>query len=168
MDTESILCNFIYVCQKVTVPDKSLTINLRLPRNPFVLCPFILIVCSWGMLVGHIIITSVAGALFLSFISGSVIATLLLFFFFRAALQHMEVPRLGIESKLWPPVYATATATATWDPSPACDLHHSSWQCQILHPLSEAGDQSHILMDARRVRYRCATIGTPRCHFLSF
>ena len=29
--------------------------------------------------------------------------------------QHMEVPRLGAESELLPPAYATATAT--WDPS---------------------------------------------------
>ena len=29
----------------------------------------------------------------------------------------------------------------------ACDLHHSSQQCHILNPLSEARDQSCILMD---------------------
>ena len=42
----------------------------------------------------------------------------------------MEVPRLGVESELQLP--ATATATATWDPSHVYDLHRSSWQHQIL------------------------------------
>jgi len=37
---------------------------------------------------------------------------------------------------------ATVTATATWNPSRVCNLHHSSWQCQILNPLSKAGDQT--------------------------
>ena len=30
---------------------------------------------------------------------------------------------------------AYTTATATWDPSRVCNLHHGSWQCQILNPL---------------------------------
>ena len=34
------------------------------------------------------------------------------------------------------PAYATATAMR--DPSCICNLHHSSGQCQILNPLSEA------------------------------
>ena len=49
----------------------------------------------------------------------------------------MEVPRLGVELELQLLVYATATAM--WDPS-LCNLHHSSQQCQILNPLSEARD----------------------------
>ena len=60
--------------------------------------------------------------------------------------KHMEVPRLGVESELQSPAYGRATAT--WDLSCVCDLHHSSRQRQILNPLSEARDQSHILMDA--------------------
>ena len=32
-------------------------------------------------------------------------------------------------------IRAVATATATWDPSRTCDLHHSSRQCWILNPL---------------------------------
>ena len=61
--------------------------------------------------------------------------------------QHMEVPRLGVESEL----QLLAAATATWDPSCYCDLHHRSRQCQILNPLSEARDRTLILMDASRV-----------------
>ena len=33
------------------------------------------------------------------------------FLFCRAHLQHVEVPRLGVDSELQLPVYATATAT---------------------------------------------------------
>ena len=59
--------------------------------------------------------------------------------------QHTEVPRLGAESELRPPVYTTATAT----PDLSCmhDLYRSSWQCQILNPLSKARDQTCIPMD---------------------
>ena len=45
------------------------------------------------------------------------------FFFPPPQLQHMEVPRLA----------ASATATATPDPSRVCDLYCSSWQHQILN-----------------------------------
>ena len=47
------------------------------------------------------------------------------------------------------------------DPSHVCDLHHSSWQCQILNPLSEARDRSHVLMDTNWFHYCWATRGTP-------
>ena len=52
--------------------------------------------------------------------------------------QHMEVLRLRVELELQPLAYATAIVT--WDLSRICDLHHSSWQCQILNPLSKARD----------------------------
>ena len=61
----------------------------------------------------------------------------------------MEVNWLAVELELWPPAYTTATAMP--DPSCVCNLHHSSWQRQILNPLSEARDQICILMDTRRV-----------------
>ena len=53
-------------------------------------------------------------------------------------LYPMEVPRLGV--KLEPQLPAYTTATAMPDPGRICDQHHSSWQCQILNPLSEAWD----------------------------
>ena len=61
-----------------------------------------------------------------------------LFVFLGQHLMRMEVPRLGIESELQLRAYTTATETP--DPSRACDLHHSSWQRQILNPMSEARD----------------------------
>ena len=55
------------------------------------------------------------------------------------------VPRLGVQLELYLLAYTTATATA--DPSRVCNLHYSSWQLHILNPLSEARDQTCILMD---------------------
>ena len=72
------------------------------------------------------------------------------FCFLVPLLQHMEIPRRGVKLELHLPPYATATAM--WDPSCICDLYHSSQQCQILKPVSEARDQTHILMDASWVR----------------
>ena len=71
--------------------------------------------------------------------------------------QHMEVPRLGIKSE----IQLLATATATRDPSHVCDLHHSSWQHQILNPLSEARDRKCFLMNTSQIRFHCVTTGTP-------
>ena len=53
-------------------------------------------------------------------------------------LRHREVPRLGVESELKLLAYAIATP----DLSQVCDPYRSSWQCQILNPLSEARDQT--------------------------
>ena len=80
--------------------------------------------------------------------SSSYILIFLFFVFFRPHLWHKEVPRLGVESELQ--LLAYDTAAATWDPSRICD---SSWQPWILSPLSEAMDQTLILMDPSRVHY---------------
>ena len=66
-------------------------------------------------------------------------------------LWHMEVPRLGAESELQLLAYTTATEMP--DPSHVCKLHHSSRQRQIPDPLSEARDQTCILMDAGQIRF---------------
>ena len=78
-------------------------------------------------------------------------------------LQHMELPRLGIELERQLP----ATATAMQDPSHDCNQHHSSQQCQILKPLSEARNLTHILMNSSWIHYHWATMETPRKHFLT-
>ena len=38
--------------------------------------------------------------------------------------------------------------------------HHSSWQCQIPDPLSEAREETWILMDTSRISFCCTTKGT--------
>ena len=82
------------------------------------------------------------------------------FFFFLLHPRHMEVPRLGVNLELQLPAYATATTMQ--DPSHICDLHHSSWQCQITDPLSKARDQTRILLDTSGVCFCCATTGIPK------
>ena len=61
----------------------------------------------------------------------------------------MEVPRLGF--KVEQQMQAYATAMATLDPNSICDLSHSLQQCRILYPLSEARDQTHILISTSQV-----------------
>ena len=73
----------------------------------------------------------------------------ILFVFLGSHSWHMEVPRLGVESE--PQLLAYTTATATWDPSRICDLHHSPWQCRIPNPLSKARNRICVLMDASQV-----------------
>ena len=75
-------------------------------------------------------------------------------------MQHMEVPRPGVESELQLSAYATATAT--WDLRCVCDLHHSSGKLWIPNPLSQARDQTLIFMDTSQVCCRCAPTGTQR------
>ena len=70
---------------------------------------------------------------------------LLFFFLFVITLVEMEVPRLGVELKLLLQAYATATPTL--DPCLICDLCCSLLQWWILNALSEARDQTRILMD---------------------
>ena len=68
---------------------------------------------------------------------------LFFFGFLGTHMWHMEVSRLGVKLELQLPAYTTATAT--WDLSFICDLHHSSQQGQILNPLSEARDRTRKL-----------------------
>ena len=63
----------------------------------------------------------------------------------------MEAPQLGIKSELQLLAYTTAIAMP--DLSFIFDLHHSSWQRQILNPLSKAKDGICVLMDTSWVCY---------------
>ena len=65
------------------------------------------------------------------------------FVFLGPHLQHVEVPRLRVQSKLQLPAYATATATP--DLSHIHDPHCSYGNARSFNPLSK--DQTHILMD---------------------
>ena len=60
----------------------------------------------------------------------------------------MEVPRLGVESEL--ELLAYTTVIAMRDLSLVCNLHYSSWQYPVLNTLSEARDQTCILMNPSR------------------
>ena len=81
-----------------------------------------------------------------------------LFFFSGPHLQHMQVPRLGVESEL--KLLAYSTATAMQDPDCFFDLHHSSRQCQIPNLLSEANDGTLVLIDTSRICFHWATTRT--------
>ena len=67
------------------------------------------------------------------------------FFLFRAIPVAHGSSWAGVILELQ--LLAYTTATATRDPSRICDLHHSLQQGQILNPLSEARDWTHILLD---------------------
>ena len=54
----------------------------------------------------------------------------------------------------------------TRDTSHVCNLHHSSRQRWIPHPLSEARDRTRNLMAPSQIRFSCTTMGTPTGVFL--
>ena len=81
------------------------------------------------------------------------------FLFLGLHPRYIEVPRLRVESEPQLPAYTTATAMQ--DLSHVCDLHHISQQRQILKPLSEARDGTCNLTVPSRIRFHCATMGTP-------
>ena len=58
-----------------------------------------------------------------------------------------------------------ATATATWDPSHVCELHHSSRQHRILNPLSRAGVELTTSWFLVRFINHWATTGTSTSKF---
>ena len=74
----------------------------------------------------------------------------------------MEVPRLGVQLELQ--LLACDTAIATVDQS-HCNLQHSSQQCQVLNPLSEAGVDPTSSWKLVGFVTQCATAGTPRIIF---
>ena len=49
---------------------------------------------------------------------------------------------------------------------PHLQPYHSSWQCWILIPLSEARDWTHNLMVPSRICFHCVMMGTPQLAFL--
>ena len=88
----------------------------------------------------------------------------LFFCFLGLHPQHMEVPRLGVESELQPLAYTIATAMQ--DLSRIFNLQHSWWQCWILNLLSEVRNRTHNFMGTSWVRFHCVTTGTPKVDFI--
>ena len=86
------------------------------------------------------------------------------FCLFRAEPAACGGSQTGVESELWPLAYTTATAT--WDPSPICDLHHSSQQRQIPNPLGETRDQTHNLVVPGWICFCGTVMGTPTVVFV--
>ena len=76
---------------------------------------------------------------------------------FRATPAAHGSPQAGVELELQLPTYTTATPALHC----ICDLHHSSRQRRILNPLREARARTRILMDASRIPFHRATMGTP-------
>ena len=83
---------------------------------------------------------------------------ILFYLLFRATLIAYGSSWLGVDLELQLPAYTTVTAT--WDLGHISDLHRSSQQGQILNPLSEAKDQTCVLMDTSQVHFCCAAMGT--------
>ena len=98
---------------------------------------------------------------------GMHVSFLSLFFFFfclfRAQPMAYGGSQVWVESKLQPLAYATATAMR--NPSHVCDLHHSSWQCWNLNPLSEARDWTCVFKDASQIRFHWVMMGTLHVSF---
>ena len=89
-----------------------------------------------------------------------------LVFFLGLHVWHVEIPRLGVESELQLPGYTTAIAMQ--DPSHIFNLYHSSWQCWLPDPMTEARNWTHILMDSSRICFHCPHKGLfQRGHVLS-
>ena len=90
---------------------------------------------------------------------------LLLFFLFQAASvtsgSSQARGRIGVAAE------AYATAMAVLNLSCICDLCHSSQQCWILNPLTEAGDWTHILMDTSWILNLLRHKGNFLIHFLT-
>ena len=109
---------------------------------------------------------------FLVFLGPNLKATLLFcfvcLFVLRLYLRHMEVLRLGVESELQLPAYATATAMP--DLSRICDLHCSLWQHQIVIPLREVRDRPCLLRGTSEVLNHLSNNGNScfNCIYLFF
>ena len=96
----------------------------------------------------------------------STVLFIYLFMLFRAAPAAYG----GSQARGWIRATAagTATATAMQDPSHIHYLHHSSRQSWIPNLLSEARDQTYVLMNTSRVCFYCITTRTPKLSILKY
>ena len=84
------------------------------------------------------------------------------FFFFLFLVKATPMASGSSQARDWIRTAAAghSHSHSNWDPSHVCDLYHRSRQRQILNPLSEARDQTCILMDTSWISYHWATTGT--------
>ena len=91
------------------------------------------------------------------------------FFVLGPHLQHMEVPRWGVEWEMKLLAHDTATAMPapgrSVTPTCICDLCCNLQQRQILNPLSKAKDWTCNLMVPTWICFCCTTLGTPTLTF---
>ena len=73
----------------------------------------------------------------------------------------MEVPRLRVELELQLPTYTTATELGIQASSATYTTAHGNTR-SLTHSLSEARDQTRILMDTSLIRFCCTMMGTPK------
>ena len=88
---------------------------------------------------------------------------ILLLFLVFCPFRVAPVAYGGSQAQGW--IRATAAGLShshsNTDLSHIFDLHHSSWKCQILNPLSKARDWIHNLMVPSWIHFWCPTTGTP-------
>ena len=89
--------------------------------------------------------------------------TLFIFYFYFWLFRATPAAHGGSQARGWIGTTAYTMATATWDLSCVCDLYHSSRQCQILNPMSEARDRTRNLMIPNQIHFHCTMTGTPQC-----
>ena len=77
-----------------------------------------------------------------------------IFFFFLFGAEPAAYESSQARVKLELQLLTYTTATATLEPCHICTLCHISWQHWILNPLSEARDQTCVLMDTSQIHYR--------------
>ena len=94
---------------------------------------------------------------------GSIFKYIYIYLLFRTALRAYG----GSQARGLIEATATSLCQSHSDANPShiCDLHHRSWQRQILIPLHEARDQPHNLMVPGPICFRCTTMGTPQSIF---
>ena len=83
----------------------------------------------------------------------------LFFFFVGLHLQHMEVPRLGVQSKLRAPAYTTAAVS--WDLSRVCNLTTAHSNARSLTHGARPGIKPETSWFLVGFINHCAMTGTP-------
>ena len=133
---QSVCAPYLFICQNFIIFSKicmkSLYTNQFFPMYCKCYHPFIHCILFLFCILTYKVSTFLCNHMYHHF----VIIITIFFVFLGPHPQHMEGPRLGFKLELQLPSYVTATAMP--DPTSVFDLHHSSQQCQILNPMSEA------------------------------